>query len=148
MQVSVELQDNFSYAPVLGLAAAGLLIGIILIIWAFHKKKKKIVTRKPVVRKDRETYVRAMEELVRQYELGKLSERSAYQKLSKTIRQFVFDMTGIRVQYYTLQEIKEINKPQLTALIEECYFPEFSRCGGADFVMTVNKARKVIREWN
>ena len=155
MQVTVELQDNYSYAPIFLLVAI-ILVGIaLLILWAMRQRsEKKVPVTGPVQTAPRrpapgtkEKYDRMLAELVQKFTAQQISERQAYQKLSKTVRQFVFEMTGIKVQNYTLQEIRAVNMPQLTALIEECYDPEFASDNQSEFMETVNKARKVIREW-
>ena len=77
-----------------------------------------------------------LDEIIEKYKAGKLSDRHAYQQLSKVIRHFVFDVTGIKVQNYTLSEIKGLNIPMLYYLIDECYEPEFSKQSGGNIVET------------
>lgn len=64
------------------------------------------------------------------------------------IRHFVYEMTGIKVHYNTLDEIRKLNMPTLFAMIEECYVPEFSVDKNGNIYDTMNKARMVIKEWH
>lgn len=79
---------------------------------------------------------------------NKMSNRKAYQELSKIIRHFVYAATGIKVHNYTLQEIKETNIPGLYDIVSECYAPEFAIDKNGDIYGSITKARKVIEGWN
>ena len=74
--------------------------------------------------------------------------REAYQLISESIRMFIFEVTDITTQNYSLIEIKKLNIPKLYELIEEYYEPEFSSKPSGDFEAAINKARRIIREWN
>ena len=87
-------------------------------------------------------------DLEARYEMGKVSEKEAYQELSKYIRHFVHDVTGIRVQNYTLEDIGRLNMPMLYYLIAECYAPEFSADASGNLGESIRKAREVIYGWN
>ena len=78
----------------------------------------------------------------------KINLRTAYQKISEIIRLFVFEMTDITTQNYSLREIKKLNIPILYQLIEEYYEPEFTSKPVGDFEEAIKKARGVIKEWN
>ena len=155
MQVTVELQENFSYIPIL-LFAAVVVAGIVFfVLWAMKEKTQKEAEQTKTLphalhRPDsgiKDTYDRKLAELEKQYAMQKISKRRAYQKLSLLLRRFVFEMTGIKVQNYTLQEIRALNQTQLTALIGECYVPEFAPGEEGELAETIVKARKVLREW-
>jgi len=78
---------------------------------------------------------------------GRLTIREAYQRLSLIIRLFVFEVTGIRVQEYTLSEIEKLNYKPLTALVSEYYVPEFAREADSDIMSAIYKTRGVIDKW-
>jgi hypothetical protein len=61
---------------------------------------------------------------------------------------FVFEVTDIETQNYTLDEIKKLNMPGLYELIEEFYEPEFALKSVGDFDNSIEKARSVIKKWN
>ena len=77
----------------------------------------------------------------------KISIRRAYQRVSKIIRYFVHEVTGIKVQNYTLVEIRKLKINQLTELIEEYYVHEFSKKSIGNINESIDKARKVIVRW-
>lgn len=81
----------------------------------------------------------------------KMSGREAYQELSKEIRKFAREMTGVDISVYTLEEIKMLKFPVLEELIENCYQPEFSSEHENDADKTIEKTiertLKVMKKW-
>ncbi|MBR1815311.1 MAG: hypothetical protein IJ763_01280 [Lachnospiraceae bacterium] len=152
---TVNLQDMYSYSPI-ALIVLTILILIPLIafivITIIRKYENKPIEIKPVAIKDKaiikDQYNRLILEIIEKYNAGEMSDKDAYQRLSSVIRHFVYDMTGIKVQNYTLSEIASVNIPQLYYLIDECYEPEFSTEIKRNILETCEKARKVIVEWN
>jgi len=111
---------------------------------------KKIRIKKPPAKmlpeiKDR--YLVKLDVLEKQLSAGLIDVRAAFQELSSVIRNFVFEVTGIEVQNYTLFEIRQLNMPHLTKLIEEYYTPEFARTTRKRGFSSINKTREVIRRW-
>lgn len=158
MPITVELQDMFSYSLLLTVLAVVLVVmaGIIGFIVFHHKKKAKqpeTVGPAPVAKpvsgnQVKEKYYAGINDLESKCRSGKISDRKAYQELSRLIRHFVYEMTGIKVHYNTLDEIRKLNMPTLFAMIEECYVPEFSVDKNGNIYDTMNKARMVIKEWH
>ena len=157
--ITVKLQDNYSYLPLLLLLFAVITGIILLVVWASKgpKAEKKAVAKTPVqtpvnprsrMMELKRKYDRLLIQLADESEKKVISDREAYQRLSRLVRDFVYEMTGVKVQNNTLQELRGMNMPKLTALIEECYVPEFAldNCRG-DVKETIKKARKVIGEW-
>lgn len=157
MQVTVNLQSNYSYIPMVLLFLAALVLIVLLILWAAKEKRRPKETKKtpqpePVNPRSRamelkRRYDRKLAQLEADCEKGAISERKAYQKLSALVRSFAHEMTGIKVSNYTLQELRQAGMPQLTALIEECYVPEFAPGNEGQAKEAIKKARKVIAEW-
>ncbi len=156
MQITVELQDAFSYLPLLLFILAGIAGVLLILLWP---KKKTATTPKPLPIKPeplppqnlaslKHKYDSLLVELFEKRSKNKLSDRKAFQELSKIVRDFVFEATGIRVQNYTLSEIKAANLPRLYELIAECYVPEFAMKNNSNVYEAINKARKVVGEWN
>ncbi len=155
MQITVKLQDMFHYSSII---VFGYII-LVIVFWVifFPRKKKKTekqeVSKVPVIPKRnivdlKNKYIRVLTDIEMRHAQNKLTDRLAYQELSASIRDFVFEVTGIRVQNFTLEEIKKINLPQLYELIEECYVPEFAAGYNGNVHDSIIKARKVIGEWN
>ena len=159
MPITVELQDMFSYSLV-RVAFAVLLVVVvttigILVLLSKKKPKKQVemITPTPVVKpmsgnQVKEKYCLLINDLETKCRDGKMSNRKTYQELSKVVRRFVYEMTGIKVHHNTLDEIKKLNMPNLYAVIEECYAPEFSVDKDGSIYDTMNKARMVIKEWH
>ena len=159
MPITVELQDMFSYSLLRVALAVALSVGlnVIGIIDFMSKKKPKnqqeVIMPTPVTKpvsgnQVKEKYCHLLDDLETEYRGGKVSNRKAYQELSRVVRQFVYEMTGIKVHHNTLDEIKRLNMPNLYAVIEECYAPEFSVDKDGSIYDTMNKARMVIKEWH
>ena len=161
MQVTVSLQDNYTYLPLVLLVLAVFAAVVLLVVWALKEKRKpkeqnKIpqaasVNPRSRVMELKRKYDRQLAELEEVYVKGEISGRKAYQKLSRLVRAFAHEMTGIRVSNYTLSELRGVGMPQLTSLIEECYVPEFAQGNRSESEVeikdAIRKARKVISEW-
>ena len=118
----------------------------------FHRKKRE---KKPKVHAPKRKplsvlkweYLQRLEYLERGIMAGSYTKRAAYQELSMLIRTFVYDATGIKVQNYSLQEIRRVGIPGLTALVQEYYEPEFARQSMADIRASLFRTRKAIQLW-
>ena len=137
MKTSVELQAPFNYLIVWIILAVLFIAGVIFAQIYLRKKlggkKKKYLAELSYIETD----------LVN----NKITIREAYHKISHTIRMFVFEVTGIKVQHYTLTEIRRVNIPQLTNLVREYYEPEFARETRADVRASIFRTRSLIESW-
>lgn len=161
MDTSVKLQDMFSFSLVPIYIVAGLIGAIILyfiIDFIVRKiksrpkkevtKKQEIVVKKPVnVSASKEKYIEKLVILENEYNNGTCDVRNAYQQMSAIIRDFVFDVTGIKVQNYTLLDIKGLNMPVLEELIEEYYSPEFEEQSEGNVKVSLDKTKAAIERW-
>ena len=159
MQITVNLQDMFSYSftPIL-------LFGALALLFCFiasrmkkapekkPKEKEKVRITQPEKPKNissiKAAYIKQLADIEKKYSANELTNRMAYQKLSLIVREFVYEVTNIKVTNFTLQELKELNMPKLYTLIEEFYTPEFAIKDDGNFLESIQKARKVIEEWN
>lgn len=158
MPITVKLQDMFSYSFLLVAIAVVLaaIIGVAGLLVFLLKKKGKQPEKaepspvgKPVSGNQvKEKYYAVINDLETECRKGRVSNREAYQELSRIVRHFVYEMTGIKVHHNTLDEIKKLNMPGIYAVIEECYAPEFSVDKDGNIYDTMNKARMVIKEWH
>ncbi len=148
MQVTIEVRNMFTYniLPVIILLAL-----IVYKIVKIRQKKKKITIIEPP-KKDskniKKLYLSKIDELIVKVNNNSISNRKAYQELSKIIRIFIYEMTSIEVQFFTLNDIKKINMPILFELVSEYYDPEFSNISGGNIINSIEKTRKVIEKWN
>lgn len=156
MQTSVDLQAPFSYSIYPIIIVIALLI--LLTIYFFTRKNKyekeinEIPEIKDVNLKDlksiKEKYLKKLDEIDYNLNNNKISIRIAYQNLSIVIRFFVYEVTNIKVQHYTLKDIEKLNIPILYELIQEYYIPEFSKHSLGNIKFSLEKTRKVIEKWN
>ncbi len=158
MKTSVELQEPFRYMPVwLIIAIACVLVCIFLQVFfrlrykGMLRKEKELKVVKPrpeaLVNKKRR-YLRELDRLEQNVASGRISVRDGFQRMSVVIRLFVYEATRIRVQDYTLSEIRTLNMPALTQLVAEYYEPEFAEYSVTDIRQSLYKTRRVIEAWN
>lgn len=152
--ITVDLQNHFSYFPVILLILFGL-AGTLLILFLpliKFKKKSHVPVVKPAPPQSIATlknkYLKVLADIEQNRQADKITDRQAFQALSRVVRDFVYKATGIKVQNYTLMEIHAANIPPLYELISQCYIPEFAMDTQSDVFLLINKARKVIAEWN
>lgn len=158
MPTDVKLQDMFSYSKAVVIIAAALFLafGIFcLVLFLLRQKKRreemKLRIEEPpefTMEKLKSKYVIMLSRLGEKYSSENRENRKGYEELSRMVRNFVYEATGIKVQYYTLEDIKTLGKPSLTELIGTCYPPEFGPEGFGPLLATIEKAKKVINEWN
>ncbi len=155
MQVKTELRPMFSYNIILIIIAI-LLIIIAVFLKLFLERKSKTKNIKEIINTPtkaelttiKSKYLKEIEELSKTYEEGHITSRKAYQKLSSIIRNFIFESTNIKVQNYTLKEIKKINIPILYELVSEYYNPKFASSSNGNIILSINKTKVVIEKWN
>ena len=157
METTVELQAPMAFMQIWAWLAAILIIGAVFLQIFFRIRRaragetpEKIRIKRPPARmipEIKERYLRELFVVERSLEERQITVREAFQRLSAVIRNFVFEMTGIKVQNYTLYEIRQLNMPGLTRLIEEYYAPEFARTTRKNGFASINRTRGVIQRW-
>jgi hypothetical protein len=154
MQTSVSLQEpySFSIVPIIVLV---IIAAVLLFVLLFLKKNKeeqpevKAIPQKNIknIPAIKNKHLRELEAIEYQYKSNKIELRKAYQMISENVRLFVFEVTDITTQNYTLMEIKKLNIPNLYDAIAEYYEPEFSKKPSGDFINSVNKAKTIIQKF-
>lgn len=158
MRTTINLQEPFTYSFIPLIITFLLIIGFTIYIILSKKVKEKVkgkieevkvipernIKNIPVIKNK---YLQQLNDIEDKYLNKKIELRKAYQLISEAIRLFVFEVTDITTQNYSLTEIKKINIPVLYELIEEYYEPEFASKTIGDFNSSINKARRVINEW-
>lgn len=130
-----------------------ILLGIGILLWILLKPKKKEET--PIIIKPptknlfeiKNRYQQEIQVLIENINNNKITNRKAYQSLSMLIRSFIFEVTQIKVQNYSLQEIKKVGIDSLTELVEEYYNPEFAKDSKGSIQESIEKTRVVIEKW-
>lgn len=159
MQISIDLQEPYTYSIIpLIIVISLVLLESYYFIYLSNKNKKinieennvkeipdKNIKNIPVIKNK---YLNQLDFIENKYTNNKIELRKAYQMISEAIRLFVFEITDITTQNYSLTEIKRLNIPNIYELIAEYYEPEFASKSIGDFNSSINKARRVINEWN
>lgn len=159
MQISIDLQEPYTYSIIpLIIVITIVLLESYYFIYLRNKNKKinikensvkeipeKNIKNIPVIKNK---YLIQLDLIENKYTNNKIELRKAYQMISEAIRLFVFEITDITTQNYSLTEIKRLNIPNIYELIAEYYEPEFASKSIGDFNSSINKARRVINEWN
>ena len=127
MQITVNLQELFSYSidPIF----LFIILVFLFTVYFYKKRNKKVKVGIPQIKKIdvkdineiQKKYIKKLDELRNELKKEKISIREAYQNLSEIVRYFVYEVTDIEVQNYTLKEIKKLNMPKLYNLIKEYY---------------------------
>lgn len=156
MKTSVKLQSPLSY-QLMPLIALGIIITSLLLYFmiCFVLKRLKATHNAPVicqrtpnqVANIKAKYLRELYKAETDFVNRQISMRNTYQKMSRIIRGFVHEMTGLRVNYFTLQDIRSLGIPALEELIEEYYGPEFAKYSSADVTASINKTKRIIEGW-
>lgn len=95
----------------------------------------------------RRKYLAQIDEIAGLLELGEISPRTAAQELSRTVRGFVQEVTGVPASRMTLGELREHSTPAVAAAVEHFYPGEFSRPGEPDPQASLDAARTVVGGW-
>ena len=114
------------------------------------KKDKKLKIKTPPAKTRmmiKREYLYQLDCLAAEFSSGRRTVRAAYQEMSLLIRNYVHEMTGIRVQDCTLSEIRSLGMPNLEILVESYYEPEFAKFTRADIRNSFARTRRVIETW-
>ena len=153
MELKTELQEMFSYSFIPIIIIFIILVCLIIFTILFIKKTKKqnIIIKQIIPKKDiniiKNDYLSRINNLLNDINNKKVSNRKAYQQLSVLIRNFIYEATGIKVQNYSLEEIKITSIPYLYDLIYEFYDPEFNKISTSSIKDSINKTVSVIQKW-
>lgn len=159
MKTSVTLQEPFSYAiwPILFLGVVITLYGVYLVISFARKNQGKKEPMKQIVRPQntvinknhiKHRYLMKLETIKQELCREEITTRKAYEKMSLFVRQFVYEVTGIKVQNNTLSDIKKLHMPSLEALMTEYYASEFPLDSKGDSMEAIEKTKRAIELWN
>ena len=150
MQVTNELMPMFSYSIIPIVLLILLLITILIILLIKPKKKtqiKVIIPPRKNLMSIKEKYLTLVNNLLKEVKSNNIKSRIAYQRLSNYIRCFIYESTNIKVQNYTLEDIKKVDIPILYELVSEYYDPEFAKFSEGNIISSIEKTRMVIARW-
>lgn len=148
MNITVALQDvrMFSFfwllAALTGLAAAVFLVHQVL---GKHRQIQKAAEEEASLQ---DRYLGKLDHLEQEYLHNQVSVRNAYQALSRTVREYGSELTGIPMDRLTLAEIRLHGSGKAAHLVERYYEPEFAEYAEDKFIHEIHYAKEVIRAWN
>lgn len=148
MNITVALQDvrMFSFfwllAALTGLAAAVFLVHQVL---GKHGQIQKAAEEEASLQ---DRYLGKLDHLEQEYLHNQISVRNAYQALSRTVREYGSELTGIPMDRLTLAEIRLHGSGKAAHLVERYYEPEFAEYAEDKFIHEIHYAKEVIRAWN
>lgn len=159
MQTSIKLQEPFTYSVIFVVIITGFVLAMTAYLIYINIIKKKVKVEKnnlkvipekniknvPVIKNK---YLEQLNSIEYKYTNNMIDLRKAYQLISESIRMFVFEITDITTQNYSLNELKRLNIPNLYDLIKEYYEPEFASKSVGDFEVSIEKSRRIIKEWS
>ena len=151
MQVQTELKPMFSYSLLPTITTTIIIIAIYVLIKHLNKKelqKEIVIPNRKDFTSIKKNYLSKLQKLSNDLNSNNITNRKAYQILSRIIRNFIYETTNIKVQNYTLNEIKMINIPILYELVNEYYDPEFAKISKGNISSSIDKTRMVIEKWN
>lgn len=160
MPVSVELQDPYSYSVwpivIVIIVIVASLIALVTISILLRMRKGPAKPKQPVAEIFRpktladaqKLYLAKIAAVEQQYRNQQIDVRTVHQELSAIVRMFVYDITGVKAQNFSLNELKANNINQISGLIEEFYAPEFAERTEKQADDSIRDAREVIYKWN
>ncbi len=160
MRITVHLQEKYGYIilpVIIFILAVSFVCALILYLkYRPKNKKKQVVDGEKAWRalyddekyRLRMKYLQLLDALYYKVSYDKISNRQCYLMISRYVRQFVSEITGVKVSRCTLNDIRWMNMPMLAALIEELYEAEFSKSSLGDPYWAIEKTKRVIEVWN
>lgn len=160
MRITVHLQEKYGYIIlplIIFILAVSFVCALILYLkYRPKNKKKRIVDGEKAWRalyddekyRLRIKYLQLLDALYYKVSYDRISNRQCYLMISRYVRQFVSEITGVKVSRCTLNDIRWMNMPMLAALIEELYEAEFSKSSLGDPYWAIEKTKRVIEVWN
>lgn len=95
----------------------------------------------------RRLYLGQIDEVSELLAAGEIGPRTAVQELSRIVREFVQEATGVKASRMTLLELRRQAPPGVAAAVERFYPGEFSAPGEPDAEAAVGAARTVVGSW-
>lgn len=95
----------------------------------------------------RRAYLGRIDEIEALLGAQEIGPRTAVQELSRLVRAFVQDATGVRTLSMTLADLRKQPVPAVAAAVEQFYPGEFSAAREQDVGAALDAARTVVRSW-
>ena len=154
MKYSVVLQDPFDYALFWILVGVGLILAAGLVWFLLHLPDRKTKSWKDLslIRSIRlffrkRKHTKNVKKIEAEFAQKKIDGRTAYQQISKEVRQFAQAVTGKPVESLVYTELQMMEYPDLTKFVGLLYAPEFATKTDADVADMISKGKELIKKW-
>jgi len=138
----------------IALIALAIFVFVMAYVKLFGGFKRKKRVGSPLTEKNfyakKQLYLKKLDSLEKRYAEGKVDRRGAYREMSKLVRGFIYDATGLRLLEMTYTDICKSSTPvhiKTASLIRDYYEPEFARMSDADTMASIQKTKKEILYW-
>lgn len=150
-----EVLPLVGYSPFwlwLGIALVAVVALYYLLVWVFTRDRAEDAAPEPEAEVDvdaaRTEAFSRVDAIERRVLAGELDDRSAYEQLSATIREFVADATGVPADHMTLADLSRTQLHGTTRTVAQLYPGIFAPEAQRDVAAATRDARAVISGWN
>lgn len=151
METSVQLQPLMAFGIHNVIVAVILLVAAILLArFALRKDKRAtpVLTQRtqrtsPALKKK---YISQLDEIKRQLIEGKIDSRSASEKTSTVVRQYVKKAKRTDINHLTLEELESKGINDIVSIVSICYADEFPLIPKNKSLQAIEEAQDFIRE--
>ena len=146
MKYSIELEPPFAYSSYWYAVGIGLILLSVLV--AFLLKRLFAVRVNSPLRLDRlhRESLSRIAAIENAYADQKLDTRAVHQQMSREVRQFISDVTGLRTENMNCEDLSRLGRPEYAQLIHKYYGPEFASRPIADSIASIKSGRDMINE--
>ena len=146
MKYSIELEPPFAYSSYWYAVGIGLILVSVLTV--FLLKRLFAVRINSPLRLDRlhRESLSRIDEIERAYAENGLDTRAVHQKMSREVRQFISDVTGLKTGNMNYEDLSRLSRPEYAQLIRKYYGPEFSSQPIADTPDSIGRGRDLINK--
>ena len=154
MKYSVVLQDPFDYALFWILVGVGLLLAAGILYGLLHLPQIRTKSWKDIsfIRSIRlffrkRKHTKNVKKIEKEFAEKTIDGRTAYQQISREVKQFAQAATGKPVESLVYRELLLMKYPALTDLIGKLYAPEFATRSDADVADMIRESKELIKKW-
>ena len=136
----------------------GLLIIVIVVTWyiviAIITRKRARPAPEPqygppiLTQSARDRYTGFIDQVGSRYRNGEVAYNDAHHELSVIVRTFAAEARGVRAPYMTLEDLRAAEQQPLADTVETLYPGAFSGQDAGPVDIAVERARRLVREWN
>ncbi|MDO4241882.1 MAG: hypothetical protein Q4C71_05055 [Microbacteriaceae bacterium] len=147
-----EIIPPVEYSPIwefLGWALLALVLVYFLLAWFFSRPKQ--IRQTPPPRRNLNTlrakYFAAIDGVERAFNSGEFTQRQVHTELSRQVKQFAAEASGVNLDRMTLEELRKTHFTGVTKAVSEYYPQVFSPDTDMPPEKGIFAAREVIKLW-